>query len=221
MLISGSIHFRELSGDACVLRGPRQQCKKRNIDSTRVEKVLQRKSVEKLNIRTTTFRQILADDLACRSYETIREPTLNDEHRQNRKKFTHCIENNVKKDDTSRWPSSDETLFDIDGSYHSKHDRWWADSRVEPDAAGIAKTKQRSVTDRITIQAWAIPWNLTFSTSRDSVWCTQLELKVVPWFIHTLKYREIVAPLTASIKMHKTASLEVGSKRKWRYSKTW
>ena len=95
--------------------------------------------------KTSAHRTVIID-LGYRPYKFIQEPALTDEQKENRKKFAHCVKNNFKKSDLSKWLFSDEKIFDIDGVYNSQNDRIWASCRADADARGGIKRKKEFLT---------------------------------------------------------------------------
>ena len=99
---------------------------------------LERQSME-LDISRISVWWILKNDTELCPYKKIMEPSLSDDQRVKRKKFTYWLRTNFRKADSIKILFSDEKYFDIDGVYNSQNDRVWAVNPSDADEEGGVK----------------------------------------------------------------------------------
>ena len=101
------------------------------------------KLAAKVNLSTTTVRRVLKKDLKLKPYKMIVQSSLTDQHKESLKRFANWIRTNFRKGDTMIILFSDEKMFDIYGVYSSQNERILAANRMEADAKGGIKRRQK------------------------------------------------------------------------------
>jgi hypothetical protein len=70
--------------------------------------VSKRKLARELNISVTSAHRILTIDLGCHAYKIIKEPTITEQQKTDRKAFATWVLRNFRKEDTRKILFSDE-----------------------------------------------------------------------------------------------------------------